>query len=107
MDALNRAIVIAGSQKSLADKTGVVQSAVANWLRRGSVPAEHCLAIEIATDGQVTRQQLRPNDHQKIWGDTTTDGPPFGRRSQSSPNKRSIGKSEHAVLLAAKKARVF
>lgn len=60
--------MIVGSQKALADKIGVVQSAVANWLRRGNIPAEHCLAIEIATQRRVTRQQLRPKDHQKIWG---------------------------------------
>lgn len=60
--------MIVGSQKALADKIGVVQSAVANWLRRGNIPAAHCLAIEIATHRKVTRQQLRPKDHQKIWG---------------------------------------
>lgn len=104
MDALNRAIVIVGSQKALADKTGVVQSAVANWLRRGNVPAEYCLAIEIATEGKVTRQQLRPDDHHKIWGDAKANAPLRNNRDQRNPQRMSTRKGEHDVLLAAKKA---
>lgn len=30
---------------------------------------EYALAIERATDGKVTRQELRPNDFWKIWPD--------------------------------------
>lgn len=69
MNALNTAISIVGSQKALADQIGVVQSAVANWLKRGNVPSEHCLAIENATDGKVTRRDLRPEDCHRIWPD--------------------------------------
>ncbi len=33
------------------------------------VPIEHCLAIERAVGGQITRQSLRPKDFQRIWPD--------------------------------------
>lgn len=74
MNALHKAVSIAGSQKALADQIGVVQSAVANWLKRGNIPAEHCLAIEKATGGQVTRQELRPDDAHRIWPDLVEPG---------------------------------
>lgn len=32
-----------------------------------AVPLERCVAIEVATHGAVTRQDLRPDDWQKIW----------------------------------------
>lgn len=69
MNALDLAISTAGSQQALADHVGVVQSAVANWLKRGRVPSEHCLAIEIATGGVVGRKDLRPDDFWRIWPD--------------------------------------
>lgn len=73
MEALKHAISIAGSQAALAAKVGVKQQHVWNWLNRGGeVPAEHCPAIEQATDGQVTRQELRPNDWQRIWPELAT-----------------------------------
>lgn len=37
----------------------------ANGIR--PVPVERCTAIEAATKGAVTRQDLRPNDWQLIW----------------------------------------
>jgi DNA-binding transcriptional regulator YdaS (Cro superfamily) len=51
----------------------VVTPAMINQLMKGSrpVPIEHCLAIEQATEGKVTRQDLRPNDFWKIWPDLT------------------------------------
>jgi DNA-binding transcriptional regulator YdaS (Cro superfamily) len=67
MQALSQAIGIIGSQQKLAQRCGVVQTAVAAWLKRQSVPAEHCASIELATKGIVTRRELRPNDWQKIW----------------------------------------
>jgi len=31
------------------------------------VPVPRCVPIEAATDGEVTRKDLRPNDWQNIW----------------------------------------
>lgn len=36
------------------------------------VPVEDCFAIELATQGQVTRQELRPDDWQQIWPELAT-----------------------------------
>jgi DNA-binding transcriptional regulator YdaS (Cro superfamily) len=67
MESLQRAISILGGQSLLAGSLGVVQSAVAGWMKRGTVPVKYCPAIERATHGQVTRQHLRPDDWQDIW----------------------------------------
>lgn len=57
-----------GSQRALGEAVGIGQAAVGNWVMRGSkVPPEHCAAIEVATGRAVTRQDLRPDDWQKIW----------------------------------------
>ena len=60
MEALQKAISLSGGQNQLAGVLGVVQSAVAGWLKRGSVPEKHCPAIELATVGSVTVEQLHP-----------------------------------------------
>ena len=63
IDALSRAIEIAGSQAALAVRIGgkVKQQHVSYWVRNGIVPAEHVLAIEAATARAVTRGELRPD----------------------------------------------
>lgn len=48
----------------MAAALGVVQSAVAGWLKRGKVPEEHCPAIEFATGGAVTVEDLAPG---RLW----------------------------------------
>jgi DNA-binding transcriptional regulator YdaS (Cro superfamily) len=60
---LQKAVRIAGGQSQLARGIGgkVRQGYVWKWLRRGWVPAEQVLAIERATEGQVTRYELRPD----------------------------------------------
>jgi len=32
-----------------------------------AIPAEHCKTIEAFTGGEVTCQEMRPNDWQKYW----------------------------------------
>lgn len=61
MNALDEAISLMGGCSRAAAELGVVQSAVSNWRARGRAPAAHCLAIERATDGAVTRYELRPD----------------------------------------------
>lgn len=57
-----------GANMLLAEKINVFQSDVSNW-RRGSrpVPVNKCTAIEKATNGAVTRKDLRPDDWADIW----------------------------------------
>lgn len=78
MDALQIAITKVGGQAALATAIGLKQQHVWNWLNRGgSVPAEHCTAIEKAADGAVRRWDLRPDDWHRIWPELVgSDGAP-------------------------------
>ena len=61
-ESLKTAIDIVGGQAQLAVIIGVKQQHVWNWLNREKrVPARHCVAVEEATNGLVTRYQLRPD----------------------------------------------
>ena len=57
-----------GVRSEIAEAVGVSHQAISNWKTRG-VPIEHCLAIERATKGAVTRKELRPKDYWLIWPD--------------------------------------
>lgn len=61
-DHIRRAIELAGSQRALAEKTGLSQQGI-SWLLNDApqVSAEHAIAIEVATSGEVTRKDLRPD----------------------------------------------
>lgn len=62
MDALRKAIEIAGGQAALARLIGKKPAHVWMWLNRDKrVPAEMCKPIEMATSGQVKRHELRPD----------------------------------------------
>lgn len=65
---IERACDAVGSQAEMSRILGVTPAMV-NQLIKGHrpVPIEHCCAIESATGGVVTRQELRPDDWQKIW----------------------------------------
>lgn len=66
--AIEKAARIVGSQSALAAELGVTKAAVWQWKDDGrKVPIEHCVAIERATGGAVTRRELRPDDWQQIW----------------------------------------
>jgi DNA-binding transcriptional regulator YdaS (Cro superfamily) len=74
-DIIDRACAAAGGLARLAVSIGQSPQTVANWRSRG-VPVVHCLAIERATDGAVTRRHLRPNDWELIWPDLSADASP-------------------------------
>lgn len=42
---------------------------------RRAVPIHHCLPIEQATDGRVSRRDLRPKDWHRIWPDLVAAAP--------------------------------
>lgn len=69
--AIEKACAIAGGTQALADMIGVKFQTVHQWKIVGSggrpVPVERCVAIERATDGRVTRKDLRPDDWHLIW----------------------------------------
>lgn len=55
---LERAILTVGSATALGRILGITCHAIAQWKR---VPAVHVLKIERATDGKVSRHELRPD----------------------------------------------
>jgi DNA-binding transcriptional regulator YdaS (Cro superfamily) len=58
---LIRAIAFAGSEAKLGRAIGRSQNAVWQAKRRGSVTAEMALAIDVATAGQISKSDLRPD----------------------------------------------
>jgi DNA-binding transcriptional regulator YdaS (Cro superfamily) len=64
---IKRAISICGGQVALAQKIGVSQPAVHNWLK-GITPVgpRFVIPIEAATGGQVSRYDLRPDIYPPI-----------------------------------------
>lgn len=64
-----------GGVITLARQIGVVPEDVSAWKTgRRNVPIVHCVAIERATNGQVTRKDLRPNDWMDIWPELVEKG---------------------------------
>jgi len=56
------------SQIEFAKQLGVTQGMVSQWITGvRPVSIRHCFSIESATKGQVTRQDLRPDDYWLIW----------------------------------------
>lgn len=57
-----------GRGSILASRLNVAPQQIYQWASgsRG-VPIERCVEIEQATDGAVTRQDLRPDDWHRIW----------------------------------------
>ena len=72
MEALLKAVRLAGGQTALARRIGKTQSHVAQWLRRGQVGPTVCISIEYAVGGQVTRYELRPD----VFGEPPRPGEP-------------------------------
>jgi DNA-binding transcriptional regulator YdaS (Cro superfamily) len=68
MQAIERAINIAGGPAKVAAALGVSTQAVCFW-RDGarSFPAQHCAPLESASGQAVRRWDLRPNDWHLIW----------------------------------------
>ena len=68
MNAIQQAIDAAGGPSKLAAGLGVTAQAVCFW-RDGKrrLPFDHGPAIERLAGGAVTRQQLFPNDWQRVW----------------------------------------
>lgn len=68
--AINRATTALGSQLALAKAINAPPAQISQWANGlRPVPAHHCLAIERATSGAVTRAELRPDDYWLIWPD--------------------------------------
>lgn len=62
---IERAADRVGGLSALAALIGVDVQVVSNWRGRG-VPIERCIAIERASNGAITRRDLR-DDWREIW----------------------------------------
>lgn len=60
MEALEKAIEVAGGLSALADLIHTKPQVVLHWRKRG-IPAKRVIAIEQATAGRVSRHELRPD----------------------------------------------
>lgn len=58
------AVKLCGTQAELERRSGIAQQTI-SWLllRAEKISVEHAMAIERATDGQISRSQLRPD----VW----------------------------------------
>jgi DNA-binding transcriptional regulator YdaS (Cro superfamily) len=62
MSSIRKAAEAVGGQTSLALLLGVSSSAVNQWISgHRPIPAERCPAIELATNGAVRCEELRPD----------------------------------------------
>jgi DNA-binding transcriptional regulator YdaS (Cro superfamily) len=59
--ALRRAVDLRRSQSALARDIGFTQGSVWRWLNGTEVPAKAAIAIEKATKGAVTKEEIRPD----------------------------------------------
>ena len=108
---IEEACDIVGSQAEMA-RILDVSPAMVNQLVKGlrPVPIEHCLTVERATKGRVTRKALRPKDFDRIWGDPTHPLPALNtaqpepwdgkaeRRDLDTPGRRGLDTKAHAAL---------
>jgi DNA-binding transcriptional regulator YdaS (Cro superfamily) len=67
--AVARVVDLLGSQANLARELGYEDVRnVSPWTRGDRpFPPHHCVSIERATQGAVTRRDLRPDDWHLIW----------------------------------------
>lgn len=62
MQPIDKAVQELGCQQNLADAIGVKQSFISQLVSgTRPIPAKLCVKIEKATNGKVTREQLRPD----------------------------------------------
>lgn len=95
---IEQAIDAAGGRSALADRLGVHRSLLSQWLTgHRPVAAKHCIAIEEATGGAVTRYQLRPD----VFGES----PDSLRRTPAANEGDAASKADGAAAGSLKQAR--
>lgn len=76
MNTISSAIAAVGGLVRLASVLGVKPPTVSQWANgHRPVPVQHCVAIERATAGAVTRRDLRPDDWHLIWPELVESEP--------------------------------
>jgi DNA-binding transcriptional regulator YdaS (Cro superfamily) len=70
------------SQAAFGKAVGVSQGLVSQWILESTpVSPAKAVLIEVATEGKVTRKELRPKDWHLIWPDL--DKPAAEKRAQA------------------------
>ena len=54
-----------GSKKKLAHAVGTSNQNVNNWKKKGYVPTKWAIQIEKASNGKITREQIRPDIYER------------------------------------------
>lgn len=72
---LDQYCVSHGSKSDLAALLNVPSQLIYQWAKGiREVPVIRCTAIEQATNGEVTRKDLRPDDWHLIWPELQQEG---------------------------------
>jgi DNA-binding transcriptional regulator YdaS (Cro superfamily) len=81
------------TQRELAVKLGITPVLISQWANESRpVPPERCVELEMATDGMVTRRDLRPDDWLRIWPELRPTRKPLAKTvmetgvDQTDPN---------------------
>lgn len=65
-----------GQKSALAAEMRMPPQLIGQWANgHRPVPIQHCVAIERATNGAVTRRDLRPDDWHLIWPELAESEP--------------------------------
>ena len=67
ISAMHKACLVSGNQRQLSKLLGVTPVTVSLWCAGRTISPKRCVQIERATNGQVTRKDLRPDDWHLIW----------------------------------------
>jgi len=60
-EALEQAIKMIGNKNRVAQLCGISPVQIAKWLKAGKTPPHRCIELERATNGGITRYELRPD----------------------------------------------
>lgn len=78
-----------------ADEQGIAETGTTKaylrliGYRQKKASAEMAVGIERATEGQVTRQMLRPNDWRRLWPELADLASTLNQTIPANPNQRS------------------
>jgi len=92
VNLIKQASEIAGGTSALARILGRSPSEVSQWVSGNRpIPLAYCAAIERATNGQVTRKDLRPQDWMAIWPELAESQASAGAISRHALRPDSFG----------------
>ena len=80
-----QACELLGSQAALARAIGASPALVWQWIKGvRPVPLQYCTAIDRATDGAVSRRDLRPDDWGDIWPELIDAEHPWPAKAEAA-----------------------